>query len=231
MSNPVLKNKAFDPALSSEEPMTISGSINKTALLLAICAGTGALSWGAAPVYALGSLIVGLILCLVICFKPKTAPYLAPLYAVAEGVLLGTVSSFFEGANKGIVIQAIMLTAGVFCAMLGAYQMRLIRPTKTFVAVVFGATAGIALFYIASIGLRYFGIEMSIFEGGTYGILFSLVVCVVAALNLIIDFGVIEQGSEAGAPKYMEWYAAFGLLVTLVWLYLEILRLLAKMRK
>ena len=115
--------------------------------------------------------------------------------------------------------------------MLGAYQMRLIRPTKTFVAVVFGATAGIALFYVASIILRSFGIQMPLIHEGPYTILFSLFVCGIAALNLIIDFGVIEEGSQAGAPKYMEWYAAFGLLVTLVWLYFEILRLLMKLRR
>jgi uncharacterized YccA/Bax inhibitor family protein len=231
MSNPVLRNKYFDRDLSSAEPMTISGSINKAAFLLALCAGSACLSWGASPVFAIGGLIIGFILCLVICFKPQTSPILAPLYAIAEGMLLGCVSSLFEGQSKGIVIQAILLTAGVFCAMLGAYQTRLIQPTRKFVAVVVGATAGIALFYIASIVLGLFGIQVPFIHSGPYAILFSLFVCVIAALNLIIDFAVIEEGANAGAPKYMEWYAGFGLLVTLVWLYLEILRLLMKLRR
>jgi uncharacterized YccA/Bax inhibitor family protein len=231
MGNPVLKNESFERGMSLEEPMTINGAIGKSAILLAICAGTAALFWGQSTQLAIGGLVIGLILALIICFKPTTAPTLAPAYAIAEGVVLGTVSSFFEAQMQGIVIQAIALTGGVFCAMLGAYQMRLIRPTRTFMAVVTGATLGIMLFYVASMVFRAFGINMPIIHDGPYTILFSLFVCGIAALNLIIDFGVIEEGAEVGAPKYMEWYAGFGLLVTLVWLYLEILRLLMKMRR
>ncbi len=234
MANPVLKPDLFERDASSADTMTIGGAIQKSAILIGICALTASLSWHSpiAGLLTIAGLIAGLILCLVICFKPTTAPFLAPAYAVAEGLFVGTISSYFEGSMRGIVIQTLLLTGGVFCAMLGAYQTRLIRPTKTFFAVVTGATLGILLTYVVSMILGFFGIHVAFVTGnGPYAILFSLFVCGIAALNLIIDFGVIEYGAQNRAPKYMEWYSAFGLLVTLVWLYLEILRLLARSRK
>ncbi len=213
--------------------MTVSGSIQKSALLIALCGASAWVAWGSSASGLLmpAGLIAGLILCLIICFKPAMAPLLSPLYAIAEGVVLGTISSFFEARMQGIVLQTLCLTGGVFCAMLGAYQMRLIRPTKTFYSVVVGATAGIFLTYLVSLVAGLFGAHFSFISGnGPFSILFSVFVCGIAALNLIIDFAVIEEGAAAGAPKYMEWYSAFGLLVTLVWLYLEILRLLGKVR-
>ena len=231
MANPVLKSDTFERGLSSEQPMTINGAIGKTVLLLGICAGTAAFAWGSSPTFLYGGMIVGIILALILAFKPTLAPVLAPVYAAAEGVFIGSLSAIFEGSMQGIVTQALALTAGVFCAMLGAYQMRLIRPTKKFMAVVTGATLGIMLFYVASIAMSAFGMKMPIIHDGPYTILFSLFVCGIAALNLIIDFGLIEEGAEVGAPKYMEWYAGFALLVTLVWLYIEILRLLYKLRR
>ena len=145
---------------------------------------------------------------------------------------MGTISSFFEAKYQGIVLQTVALTGGVFCAMLGAYQMRLIRATQGLVSVVVGATAGICLVYLINMVAGFFGSSISIIsDTSPIGIGFSVVVCLVAAFNLIIDFGFIENAAEIGAPKYMEWYAAFGLLVTLVWLYLEILRLMRKLRR
>ena len=231
MANPVLKSETFERGVSFDQPMTINGAIGKTVILLGICAGAATLSWGASPNYLYGGMIVGFILAMILAFKPTLAPVLAPVYAVAEGVFIGSLSALLEGRMQGIVTQAIALTAGVFCAMLGAYQMRLIRPTRKFMAVVTGATLGIALFYVASMVMSAFGMKMPIIHDGPYTILFSLFVCGIAALNLIIDFGVIEEGAEVGAPKYMEWYAGFALLVTLVWLYIEILRLLSKLRR
>jgi uncharacterized YccA/Bax inhibitor family protein len=232
MSNPVLRENAFSRDVSSANAMTVNGAIHKSALLIAIC---GAAAWFAWQTPNTGlffpSLVLGLLLALVIAFKPTTAPFLAPVYAVAEGVALGTISFMFEAKSHGIVLQTLMLTGGVFCAMLGAYRTGLIRPTKTFFNVIVGATGGICLVYLASLVSGFFHPFFFIAGNGPWAIFFSLVVCGVAALNLILDFAVIEQGASVGAPKYMEWYSAFGLLVTLVWLYLEILRLLAKSRR
>jgi uncharacterized YccA/Bax inhibitor family protein len=231
MANPVFRSGAFAPDLSSSGVMTVGGAIQKSALLLAICGGAAYFSWGLGGAATFPALIIGFILCMVICFKPQTAPYLSPVYAAAEGVFLGTISSLFEGQMHGIVLQALLLTSAVFCTMLGLYQTRIIQPSKMFFSVIVGATGGICLTYLVSIVLGLFGIHLGFLYGnGSFAILFSLIVCAVAAMNLIIDFAVIEQGAESGAPKYMEWYGAFGLLVTLVWLYLEVLRLLAKLR-
>jgi uncharacterized YccA/Bax inhibitor family protein len=234
MANPVLRSSDFTREDSSSGTMTVNGAIQKSAILIALCAGSGYFAWHSqvGSNLAIGGAIVGFILCLIISFKPTSAPFLAPLYAIAEGLFLGTVSSFFEAQMQGIVLQTIALTVGVLCAMLGAYQMRLIRPTRTFFTVVSGATMGIALVYVASMIAGFFGSSFSIITDTTpMAIGFSVVVCLVAAFNLILDFATIEQGAEAGAPAYMEWYSAFGLLVTLIWLYMEILRLLRKLRR
>ena len=214
--------------------MTVSGAILKSAILISVCAGSAYFAWNSrlGNVLAMGGAIVGFILCLIISFNPKSAPFLAPVYAVAEGLFLGTVSCFFEMQMQGIVFQTVALTGGVFCAMLGAYQLRIIRPSRSFFSIIFGATAGICLVYIANLIAGLFGVSFSFINGNSpIAIGFSVIVCLVAAFNLIIDFAVIEQGEEVGAPKYMEWYSAFALLVTLVWLYFEILRLLRKLRR
>ena len=152
------------------------------------------------------------------------------IYAIAEGLFLGAISAVYEAQFHGIVLQAVMLTIGVLLAMLGLYTTRIIQPTQKFMMGVFAATAGIALVYLVTIVLGFFHINVPfIHSNGLMGIGFSVFVVIIAALNLIIDFGVIEQGVAARAPKYMEWYSGFGLLVTLVWLYLEILRLLSKL--
>jgi uncharacterized YccA/Bax inhibitor family protein len=156
----------------------------------------------------------------------------APLYAVLEGLFLGGISALYELKFQGIVIQAVALTFGTLAALLLAYKSRLIKVTENFKLGVVAATGGIALVYLISIGLGFFGIRMPyLHDSGPIGIGISVFIVIVAALNLVLDFDFIEQGAAQGAPKYMEWYAAFGLLVTLIWLYLEILRLLAKVRR
>jgi uncharacterized YccA/Bax inhibitor family protein len=157
---------------------------------------------------------------------------MATVYAALEGLFLGAISAYFEMAYQGIVTQAIILTMGVLFSLLALYKFRIIKVTENFKMIVVAATGGIALIYLVSFIGGFFGLNMPfIHEGGTFGIIFSVVVVIVAALNLVMDFDFIEEGSEKGAPKYMEWYAAFGLMVTLIWLYLEILRLLSKLRR
>jgi uncharacterized YccA/Bax inhibitor family protein len=183
-----------------------------------------------AMVWVIGGAIAGLVLCLVTVFKKEWSAVTSPLYALAEGLLLGAVSAMYEAQFNGIVLQAVLLTAGTLFALLTAYQMGLIRATENFKLGVAAATGGIFLVYLATWILGFFGIQIPwIHESGMVGIGFSVFVVVIAALNLVLDFDFIEQGCRHGAPKYMEWFAAFGLLVTLVWLYLEILRLLAKL--
>jgi uncharacterized YccA/Bax inhibitor family protein len=164
-------------------------------------------------------------------FKKEWAAFTAPVYALLEGLFLGGFSAIMELRFPGIAIEAVALTFGTCLVMLLAYRSGLIRPTQKFMIGIVAATGGIALVYFASMILGFFHIQIpGIFGSGPIGILFSLVVVVIAALNLILDFSVIEDGARMGAPKYMEWYSAFGLMVTLVWLYLEMVRLLAKLR-
>jgi len=172
-----------------------------------------------------------LVLGLVTIFVKTWAPVTSPLYAVCEGLALGGISAMFEAQYPGIVIQAVALTFGTLFGLLMAYRSGLIKATENFKLGVVAATGSIFLIYLVGFVLGFFGIAIPyIHQSGTIGILFSLFVVVVAALNLVLDFDFIESGVASGAPKYMEWYAAFGLMVTLIWLYLEILRLLAKLR-
>lgn len=182
----------------------------------------------------IGGAIGGLVIVLILIFKKEWSPYLAPAYAILEGLFVGAISAYYNYAfaesYPGIVMQAVLLTFGTAIAMFLLYKFRIIQATQKFKAIIFTATAGIALFYAVAMILRIFNIDIPfLHEGSTLGIVFSLVVVGIAALNLILDFDMIEQGSAMGAPKYMEWYGAFGLLVTIVWLYLEILRLLSKL--
>jgi uncharacterized YccA/Bax inhibitor family protein len=177
-------------------------------------------------------LVGGFVLALIISFKANLAPYLAVPYAALEGLAVGGISAILEQRYHGIAIQAVGLTFGVLAVLLIAYRMRLIRVTAQFRAMVIGATGGIALLYIATMVLGFFHVSVPVLYSATpLGIGISLVIVGVAALNLVLDFDLIERGAAGGAPKYMEWYAAFGLMVTLVWLYLEILRLLSKVRR
>ncbi len=236
--NPALSAKTFQGFARTDSAMTVSGTVNKAFLMLLLLMAGAAYTWnqffadyGLSPAWLIGSAIGGFALSLIIIFKKTTAPYLAPVYSVVEGVLLGAISASLEQQYPGIVIQAVGLTFGTLFCLLAAYRSGLIRATENFKLGVFAATGAIALFYLVSFVLSFFSISIPlIHDSGPWGIGFSVVVVVIAALNLVLDFDFIEEGERNGAPKYMEWYAAFGLMVTLVWLYLEILRLLAKTR-
>lgn len=248
-SNPALGDRVFSNnqhLVSSSEVMTVSGTVNKCFILLALVIASAAYSWsetmpqtgwsadGVAPSipgWYWIAIIATVILSFIIIFKQTTAPFLAPVYAIGEGILLGTISALFEVRYPGVVIQAVLCTTGVFAALLVAYKTKLIPVTDNFRLGVVAATGGVALVYILDLLLRAFGVNVPfLHETGTLGLAISVVVVVIAALNLVLDFDFIEKGEEQRSPKYMEWYAAFGLLVTLVWLYLEILRLLGKAR-
>ncbi len=237
--NPALGADTFSraPSVSGAEPMTLGGTVNKTALSLFILLITAGYVWNrgandpALPMWILGSVIAGFILALVTVFKQTWAPMTTPAYAAVEGVALGGISVVFESQYPGIVSQAVFLTFGTLGALLLAYRSGVIKATENFKLGIVAATGGIALLYLVSFVLSFFGMSVPlIHSSGTWGILFSVFVVVIAALNLVLDFDFIETGVQRGAPKYMEWYGAFGLLVTLVWLYLEILRLLAKLQ-
>ncbi|NCN42159.1 Bax inhibitor-1/YccA family protein [bacterium] len=245
-SNPALSEKAFrNLASTTSERMTVDGTVNKSFLLIALVFAGAFYSWQSAypqgwtsgmdpqiPVWYFPAIIGAFIIAMVVIFKKTTAPYLAPVYAILEGLALGAISALFEYRYPGIVLQAIFCTIGVFGALLLAYRSGLIKATENFKLGVVAATGGIAIVYLIDLGLRFFGTNVPfLHENGFMGIGISLFIVVVAALNLVLDFDFIEKGAEQGAPKYMEWYAAFGLLVTLVWLYLEILRLLSKSKK
>ena len=240
-SNPALNARAFqgeDAGIG--EAMTLQGTINKTGLLLVCVVGTAAWTWNifmhagnaqAVMPYLLIGGIGGFIFALVTIFKKTWAPVTAPVYALLEGLVLGSISAMFEVRYHGIAIQAVSLTFGTMFALLLAYRSGLIPVTQNFKLGIIAATGGIALFYLAQIVLGFFGIHFTAVNGsGPIGIAFSVFVVIIAALNLVLDFDFIENAVTAGAPKYMEWYGAFGLMVTLIWLYLEILRLLAKLR-
>ncbi|WAC64922.1 Bax inhibitor-1/YccA family protein [Pseudoxanthomonas sp. SL93] len=250
--NPALKESTFldlgSGAVVSRDAgaMSLNGTVNKTGFLLLMAVATAALAWSqsvatgpdgvatATPAmvgYALGGGIGGLILALITAFKKEWSPVTAPAYALVEGLFLGAISAMFELRFPGIVMQAVLLTFGTLFALLMAYRSGLIKATENFKLGVVAATGGIALIYLATIVLGFFNINIPyIHESGLIGIGFSLFVVVIAALNLVLDFDFIESGVEAGAPKYMEWYGAFGLMVTLVWLYVEFLRLLSKLQ-
>lgn len=236
-SNPALRNSTFDIPQAGE-PMTLTGAVNKTGILLICVVVTAAWSWNrfldapqsAMPLLGIGA-IGGLVVALVTIFKKEWAPVTAPIYALLEGLVMGCISAMYEARFHGIVIQAVGLTFGTLFVLLLAYRSRLIQATQNFKLGVVAATGGIALFYLAQLVLGFFGVQFTaINSAGGIGIGFSVFVVIIAALNLVLDFDFIENGARSGAPKYMEWYAAFGLMVTLIWLYLEILRLLAKLR-
>jgi uncharacterized YccA/Bax inhibitor family protein len=183
------------------------------------------------PGWVFPVMLGGLGIAILTIFKPKWARFTAPVYAVAEGLLLGAVSRLYEFEFDGIVLQAVGLTIGVFALLLFLYATRIIEVTENLRMGIVAATGAVLVVYVVSLVLRLFGADIPfIHDAGPVGILFSLVVVVIAALNLVLDFDFVERGAAAGAPRYMEWYGAFGLLITLVWLYLELLRLLAKLR-
>ena len=218
--------------------MTVNGTVNKTGIMLLLLIAGATYTWSefmagnvdAMSLWMMVGLIGGMIVAFVTIFKKTWAPVTAPLYAVLEGFALGGISAMLEATYEGIVIQAVALTFGTAGCLLIAYKSGVIKATENFRLGVVAATGGVMLIYLATYILGFFGIAIPyIHENGLIGIGFSLVVVVIAALNLVLDFDFIEKGAEHGAPKYMEWYAAFGLMVTLIWLYIEILRLLSKL--
>jgi uncharacterized YccA/Bax inhibitor family protein len=233
--NPALSEKTFQGLTrSGAGTMTLQGTVNKTGISLLILAAGAVVTWNMEQgplglILLIGGAIGGAILGFVTAFKKEWAPITTPIYAFLEGLVLGAISRMYDQQVEGIVPLAVGLTMGTLGALLLVYTSRLVKVTENFRLGVFAATGAIALFYLASFVLRLFGIQIPLIHGsGVVGIGFSLVVVVIASLNLVLDFDFIERGAAMGAPKYMEWYGAFGLLVTLVWLYLEILRLLAK---
>lgn len=236
MANPLLNEKAFEQTMArGEGVMTLQGTINKTFFLLLLCAVGGMLSWnhyqalsGYTTFIALATFVVGMI----VIFRKTSAPVLAPVYALGEGLVLGVVSAAYNQAYQGIVAQAVVITFLVFGLMLFIYRTGLIKVNRTFLIAITAATGAIALFYIISMFLSAFGHTPAYFTSNSgVAIAVNVVICLVAAFNFLIDFDFIDQLTGATvAPKYMEWYAGFSLIVTLVWLYLEILRLLARSR-
>lgn len=241
-ANPAMNEAVYQRAGRADTwttVMTLQGTVIKTALLMMILLVTATYTWSQAAAgsttLSYGLLIAGSIggflTALVTVFFPKASPVTAPIYAALEGLVLGAVSAVFESMYPGIVIQAVGLSVGVLAVMLFVYGTGIIQVTEKFKIGVVAATGAICLVYLADIVLSWFGTRIPfIHQGGLGGIGFSVIVVVIAALNLILDFDFIEQGVKLEAPKYMEWYGGFSLLVTLVWMYLEILRLLAKTR-
>ena len=237
--NPTLRADAFSgtQAAPGEASMTLQGAVNKTAILLFLVVAASCITWSQLrvnPAYAVRwSMIwavLGFVTAMVTVSKKSWAPVTAPIYAVVEGLLLGVISSLFELQYPGVVIQAVGLTFGTLAALLLLYKSRLIQVTQNFRLGVFAATGGICILYLVDMVMAFFGHRIPmIHESGWVGIGFSAFVVTIAALNLVLDFDFIERGAQSNQAKYMEWYAGFGLVVPLIWLYLEILRLLAKL--
>lgn len=253
-SNPTLNDNIFSSsgAYATGEAMTIQGTVNKCFMLLAILLAAASWVWssilpqtaavvgdalvanpmqGPAMIATFGGAILGFVVAITLAFKKEWSPFLAPVYAVCQGFAMGGISAMFERSYPGIVLQAVALTMGTLFCLLMAYKTRLIRVTEKFRLGVIVATMAIGLVYLVSFVLGFFNVQVPFMVGSSLlSIGFSLFVVGIAAMNLVLDFDFIERGAEAGAPKYMEWYGSFALMVTLVWLYLEILRLLSKLR-
>jgi uncharacterized YccA/Bax inhibitor family protein len=242
-ANPALSREVFTGLggyVSADEAMTVQGTVNKALILLLCALVTSGWVWtkfaqnadpSAISLWMIGGAIGGLIFALITIFKMTWAPVTAPIYALMEGLFIGGMSSWAETQFPGIVLQAVAGTFGTLLGMLAAYSTGLIKATEKFKLGIVAATGGIAVVYLISLVLRLFGVSVPfIYDNGLMGIGFSLFVVVIAALNLVLDFDFIDNGVRQGAPKYMEWYGAFGLMVTLIWLYIEILRLLIKLR-
>ena len=253
-ANPALNDNTFsrytELDVSSEERMTLMGTVHKTGALLLILLATASFTWsmvfnvevnpdtgrralavsGPVGLYTIGGAIGGLIFALITIFKPRWAPVTAPIYAALQGLFIGGISAFAERMYPGVVPQAAGLTFGILFALLAAYRSGLIKATENFKLGVCAATGGICLVYLASFVLGMFGVTVPfLHDASPIGIGISVFICIIAALNLVLDFDFIENGAERGAPKYLEWVGAFGLMVTLVWLYIEILHLLMKL--
>ena len=232
--NPALTKNTFKNIdFSKDNRMTLEGTVNKTIIGLLLLFFSASYSFtNANTSFVWLGFIVGFILALITIFKKEWAPYTVPLYAIFQGLALGGISYIYASMYTGIVQQAVFLTFGIFGSLLFAYKTKIIKPTENFKLGLFAATGGIFLVYLVSFIMSFFGSGLPIMNPQNSSLIsigFSIFVVIIASLNLVLDFDFIEEASEAGAPKYMEWYGVFGLLVTLIWLYLEILRLLAKL--
>ncbi|HIH23896.1 TPA: Bax inhibitor-1/YccA family protein [Candidatus Woesearchaeota archaeon] len=238
-NNPALKRFARLAEHNTGPVLTVDGVVDKTLMMLLLLIATALGAWylqsagygAVVMVLFFIALIAGLVIALVVSFVPKTAPYLVPVYAALEGVVIGAISLFAESMYPGIVLQAVGLTFGVAAVMLGLYRARIIKVTRGFRIGMLIAIGSIVLIYLISMILGFFGMTIPlIHESGPVGIIFSIIVVAIAAFSLMLDFDFIEQAAQERAPKTLEWFATFGLLVTLVWLYIEILNLLMKTR-
>lgn len=240
--NPALNQNTFTDVQSARTGgvMTIQGTVNKTAILLALVVAAAAYTWrlyytGDAEQlmpFTIGGAIGGFIVGMVTCFKKDWSPVTAPIYAVCEGLFIGGISAILDQRYPGIALEAVMLTFGTLAGLLGAFKMGIITASPAFKRGVIAATFGIALVYLVTFVLGLCHVPVSfMYDSSPLSIGISIFVVIIAALNLVIDFDFIQQGASVGAPKFLEWYAAFGLLVTLVWLYIEILRLLSKLNR
>ena len=238
-SNPALNSNTFKnvvkkDSLHLDNTMTIRGTVDKTALALCMLVISGYYSFSQAnlTLMALGG-VIGLLLFFTLIFKKTWAPFIVPLYSISQGFVVGGISYFYNSQYEGIVLQAVLLTILVLFSMLFAYRSKIIKPTENFKLAIFSSIMAIFLIYVIGIIMGLFGTGLSILDprnSSLASIGFSFFVVAIGAFSLVIDFDFIEEGAEKGAPKYMEWYGAFGLLVTLIWLYVEILRLVAKLR-
>ena len=244
-NNPFFKNKTFTntsaavevhetTVIDRNETMTVSGTINKSFLMLILLIASAAVTWSMSNpiVFAIGGAIVGFILVLIAAFKPQYSGFLAPGYAIFEGLFIGGISSIFEDMYPGIVIQAVSCTFLTFMVCFGLYKYEFVKVTERFKSVVLAATLAIATYYLFSWLLSMFTSFQPVHHGNSmFSIGISVFVIVIAALNLFLDFDQIEKGVQQKMPKYMEWYGAMGLMITLVWLYIEFLRLLSKLNR
>ena len=238
--NPALNKSSFDSfsrtsrGAEINEVMTIKGTVDKTAIGLFLLIFSGYYSFAPGMTYLIPvGVFGGLIVAIITIFKKEWSPITVPIYAILEGLAMGSISYMFNQAYEGIVMQAIGLTLGILASLLLAYRSGMIKATENFKLGVVAATGGIFLVYMASFVMSFFGASISVLDPANSSLMsigFSLFIIVIASLNLVLDFDFIEEGAKKGAPKYMEWYGAFGLLVTLIWLYLEILKLLSKLR-
>ena len=231
--NPVLNKNSFNSTSLSSETMTIEGTVNKTVMCLILLVGSGYYTFTSiSSIMLILFGVGGLITAIITIYKKEWAPITVPIYAVLEGGLLGGISYIYSSTYDGIVTNAIFITIGILLSLLMAYKSGLIKPTENFKLGVAAATGGIMIVYFVNMIMSFFGSSMGVMDPTNASIMsigFSLLIIVIASLNLVLDFDFIEEAAEKKAPKYMEWYGAFGLLVTLIWLYLEILRLLSKL--
>ena len=237
-ANPALQSDTFKKSMTgsmgTSEVMTVNGVVNKTGLALLLLIISASITWSDPTLSGLAMLgfVAGLVAAIATIFKPSISNITVPIYAISQGLVLGAISRVFEMQYPGIAVQAIFLTFGTLGSLLLAYMSGLIKATENFKLGVFAATGAIGVLYLINFVMSFFGTGIGVIHSSSpMGILFSLGVVAIAALNLVLDFDFIEEGAEIGAPKYMEWYATFGLLVTLIWLYIEILRLLSKLNQ